>query len=129
MSAYFDVPVAEGDYNIYSNLTVPCSCFGSGLGAGGEQNVIRVKPYTARMIYVPVLSSPEPHNANSDDRYENSQCSGFCQPGSVGYKHGEGMGHQYLEIRGFDTTNDRAKTRYCKGYAEPKSTQPECKPT
>jgi hypothetical protein len=35
LSASIDSPTDDGNYSIYSNSTVNCSCFGSGLGAGG----------------------------------------------------------------------------------------------
>lgn len=60
MVSYLDVPIPEegGDYSIYSDLTVSCSCFGAGLGAGGASQVYYVVPFTARMKYLPAWSSP-----------------------------------------------------------------------
>src|SRR6266496_2265122 len=35
LSAWIDSPTDVGNYSVYSSSTVNCSCFGSGLGAGG----------------------------------------------------------------------------------------------
>jgi hypothetical protein len=129
LAAWFDVPAEEGDFTIDHNSWVQCDCVGY-LDAGGEsQVVIRVRPFTARMLYSTAASDPEPHGPTSHDKYYNDGCSGFCQPAFLDYDHSAGLGHGWIEITGFDTENPRMQFRYCAGNSRGKNTRPDCKPT
>jgi len=44
LTTYVNVPLAPGTYSFGSNVSVNCSCFGSGLGAGGGYGVEEVYP-------------------------------------------------------------------------------------
>lgn len=44
LSTYVNAPLAAGTYAFGSNVTVNCSCFGSGLGAGGGYDTEEVLP-------------------------------------------------------------------------------------
>ncbi len=118
------------DYSAYTTGTYTCSCmFGSTIGFGGSAQVIKVRPFIARMIYSHALSDVAPHGPTSKDRYFKQDCSGFCQPEMLEYDHSVGLGHSYLEIKGFDTVNEYQKTRYCKARTTPMTSLPGCTPT
>jgi hypothetical protein len=39
LSSWIDAPLTEGSYSVGGSATVNCSCFGSGLGAGGPSDI------------------------------------------------------------------------------------------
>lgn len=90
-------------------------------------NLVRVRAFTARLVWSRHGSSPEPHGPNSIDFYGNDACSGNCQPAYVTYNHSQGFGHAWLEIKGFDAVD--GNVRNCYGRSFGRSSRPECKPT
>jgi hypothetical protein len=51
LTSYIDVPFASGNFTIASNATVSCSCFGSGLGAGGGYTSTQLGNFEANYYY------------------------------------------------------------------------------
>jgi hypothetical protein len=46
LGSYFGAPADDGNFHIYTSSTVNCSCFGSGLGAGGNSRNFQVETRT-----------------------------------------------------------------------------------
>jgi hypothetical protein len=123
----------EGSYSAYITGTYLCGCNGPPGGGGGPAGygggqLYSVRPYTARYGWSLRRSDALPHGPNSNDVYERAACTGFCQTDILGYKHHEGFGHDYIEVKGFDTIYPDGR-RVCRGRAAPKVDLPHCKPT
>ena len=134
MSASTSLSVVDDyeEYSVYPMMTFNCSCMkGSSYSIGAPAQIYDVKPFIARMAFDPndERVGTFPHNPNSIDVYKRHFCSGYCQLEEVTYLHSQNMGHNFLEIRGFDSRSRVTGARRCSARATASVVQPGCQPT
>lgn len=72
LSSYIGVPAAEGNYSFWSDAFVNCSCFGSGLGAGGGNGAAGRELYRHHYLRTAV-GSPSTYTLEANS--QNKRCS------------------------------------------------------
>lgn len=76
LSSYFGAPADDGNFHIYTASSVNCSCFGSGLGAGGNS---RNFPVETRTTYYRACETIAPATCKCNDvecASGNATCTG-----------------------------------------------------
>jgi hypothetical protein len=58
LSTWFGAPADDGYFSVWTASSVSCSCFGSGLGAGGGSRGFQVETKTTYYKYCDTLSPP-----------------------------------------------------------------------